>query len=306
MKIKLSFILLLLCIFCATTYAETTKKFNFNILKTFFDSLSIDEIEKQKKLASKKKQVEGDNSDSSDKEADTDDDNKSITPKETSITRYFKSWVLTGSIGPLWENAGENQTLYLAPRVKKTYTTNGNTNALTGLSLFWGVQKPLFKEVNGQIGVTLATASNAVLSGEIWDDANPKFNNLNYSYSIKATRIAAKGTLLLDKNWFVIPWISGSLGISYNNFYNFINTPKIFEVLMNPKFQDYTTQSLSYSFGAGFQKKLSTHWQIGIGYDFTDWGHGRLSKSLYQTTYNAIKLNNYYTNGILFNLSYLA
>lgn len=290
--------LFLLIIFTTINYAAP-KEINFNILKDFFDSLSIDEIEKQKKLDAQEEKEE-------EEETEEADDEIVYEPEETDITRYFKTWVFTGSMGPLWENAGETQTLYLAQNVKKTYSAANNTNTLVGLSLFWGVQKPLFNDILGQIGVTLSNASNAVLNGEIWDDANPKFNNLTYQYSIKATRIAAKGTLLFDKNLIVIPWVSGSAGMSYNYYSNFLNVPKIFEAVRNPNFQSYTSQRFTYSFSAGFQKKLIDHWQLGVGYEFTDWGGGRLSKSAYQTNFNALQMHHYYTNGLIFNITYLA
>lgn len=263
-------LLVLLLIYSTSNYAFLQAIYN-DTIKDFFDSLSIDEIEKQKKLDAQKEKTDDD-------ESSEESSPKKSVPKETNITRFFKTWVLTGNIGPLWESAGETQTFDLAPNVKKTYAANNNTNAVTGLSLFFGVQKPLIKDTLGQIGVTVGTASDAVLTGEIWDDGNPKFNNLSYKYTIKSTRVAAKGVILLDKKLIVLPWISGSLGISYNNAYNFYSKPLIFEVLRNHNFLEYTARSFSYSLGTGFQKKISDNWQIGVGYEFTDWGGGKIKK----------------------------
>ncbi len=303
--------LLLIVLFLTTIFStvncadDRPRILSFHTIKSFFDSISIDEIEKERQLQAQQAQEYLAQQDDIEQTDDTVTNNVN-EPKETTITRFFKSWVFTGTLGPAWENAGQTQTFYLAPRVKKTYAADNKTNTITQASLFFGVQKHLFSKISAQIGVTVATASDATLTGEIWDDANPKFNNLSYKYTVQATRIAAKGTLLFDNNLIVIPWINGSIGTSYNNFHNFTNAPLIYQVVVNPNFEPYTSQSFTYGFGAGCQRKLSDNWQIGAGYEFTDWGHGRFLKSSNQTTYNTISISHYYTNGLIFNLSYLA
>lgn len=289
----------LITIFSIDDYAAT-KFINLNFFKPFFDSLSIDEIEKEAKDKPQN------NSDEDDNDENQSQDLVKIIPNNTNISKYFVPLVFTGNIGPLWENAGQTQTFFLAPKVKKTYAAAKTTNVITTLSLFWGVQKSLATDLFTHFGVTVATASNAVLTGEIWDDGYPKFNNFTYQYSVKATRVAAKGILFYDIKLPAVPWLSASLGISYNNFYNFINSPKIFEAVTNFNFKHYTSTAFTYNFGAGLQKKIDNHWSLGLGYDFTDWGHGRLSKSFYQANFNAIKMQHYYTNGFVFNITYIS
>ena len=58
--------------------------------------------------------------------------------------------------------------------------------------------------------------------------------------------------------------------------------------------------------GAGVQKALNNHWQVGVGYEFADWGKSTLGRSLGQTLNTGLSLNYFYTNGVLFNLTYLA
>lgn len=138
------------------------------------------------------------------------------------------SWVATLSLGPVWENAGNTQTFYLAPNIEKTYAAHHASHALVDGEVFLGIQKPLREKLEGQIGLAVATTGNASLSGNIWDDADPLFNNYTYHYQVKHTHLALKGKLLADRGYIVTPWISGSLGVGFNQSHDFSNTPIIY------------------------------------------------------------------------------
>ena len=160
--------------------------------------------------------------------------------------------------------------------------------------------------IQGQLGLAVAATSNARLSGHIWDDADPEFDNYVYDYKIQHTRVAVKGKLLADAGYWLTPWISGSLGVGFNNSHEFENTPLIFEAIRNPDFASHTETAFSYTLGAGVQKALNNHWQVGVGYEFADWGKSNLGRALGQTLNTGLSLNHFYTNGVLFNLTYLA
>ena len=70
---------------------------------------------------------------------------------------------------------------------KKTYSANQSTQTLFDGELFLGIEKPLLFDLEGQLGLAVAATSNAKLSGDIWDDADPLFNNFNYTYNIQHT-----------------------------------------------------------------------------------------------------------------------
>jgi opacity protein-like surface antigen len=214
------------------------------------------------------------------------------------------SWVATLSAGPTWENAGSAQTMYLTPAIEKTYTTNRTTHTVGDLELFAGIQTPLREKLNGQFGLAAATTSNATLTGNIWDDADPAFNNYTYSYHVSHTSIALKGKLLADMGYIVIPWISGSLGVGFNYASGFTNTPTLSEALVMPNFKSQTTAAFTYTLGTGIQVKLDPHWQVGVGYEFADWGNSQLSRAPSQTQSSGLSLSHLYTNGVLFNLTY--
>ena len=216
------------------------------------------------------------------------------------------NWVSTLSVGPVWEQAGDTQSFYLTPEIDKTYAAHQSTNTLANADFFVGKQKKLSKSIQAQLGLDVAATSNASLSGLIWDDEIPRFANYSYSYKIQHSHIAAKSKVLIDKGYWLTPWISGSLGIGFNTAHDFQNTPLINEAVVNPNFASHTQVAFTYTVGVGLQKTLNQHWQAGLGYEFADWGQSLLGRAAEQTLNNGLALNHLYTNGILFNLTYSA
>lgn len=219
-----------------------------------------------------------------------------------------KDWTWVGSIaaGPVWARGGEAQTFYLAPEIEKTYAARKSTNALASGELFIGIQKALLSQWLGQLGLAVTTAGNTTLRGVIWDDADPEFDNHLYQYKVRNTGVAVKGKLLLDKDYWLMPWVNASLGVGFNRAHDFNNTPLIFEALPNPNFADHTKTAFTYTLGIGVQKPLNDHWQLGVGYEFADWGKSELGRASGQTLNTGLKLNHLTTNGVLLNLTYVA
>ena len=216
------------------------------------------------------------------------------------------TWVATLSAGPTWEKGGKTRIDYLAPNIAQTYTAKQNTHALFDGELFLGLQRNIGQEVLGQLGIAINATSSAKLSGEIWDDADPDFNNFTYDYSLQHTAVALKGKLLADRGFYLIPWVSASVGIGFNNAHSFDNLSVLFEALPHPNFRPNTQVAFTYTLGAGVQKMLNNNWQVGAGYEFSDWGKSHLGSAAQQTLSTPLALKNLYTNGVLFNVTYLA
>lgn len=215
--------------------------------------------------------------------------------------------VATFNIGPVWENAGHRQTFYLTPSIEKTYAPSESTHALADGELFLGWQRTLTDVLHAQWGLAIATTGNADLSGHIWDDADPVFNNYQYTYQVQHTHIAVKGKLLRDTQFYALrPYISGSLGVGFNRAHNYSSTPTLFQAVATPNFSANTSTSFTYTLGVGVQRTLKEHWQAGIGYEFADWGSSHLGRAPGQTLNEGISLNHLYTNGLLFNLTWIA
>ena len=213
-------------------------------------------------------------------------------------------WVGAFSAGPVWLDTVKNQTLNLAPRIEKTYTAS-RVNPIFEGELFLGSQSTLSPMVQGQLGLAIADSSNLRFAGDIWDDTDPLFNNYNYNYKIQHTNIAVKGKLLWDGNYWLMPWLSGGIGLGINHAHHFNSSPTIYPALPTPNFDSHTETSFTYSVGVGLQKALNANWQVGAGYEFSDWGASYLGRASEQTTNKGPGYSHLYTNGLLFNVTYL-
>jgi opacity protein-like surface antigen len=230
----------------------------------------------------------------------------SLSMQAALATSQPASTVFTLSGGAAWEHAGQTQTFYLAPGIEKTYTANKSTHTLAEGEVFLGKQLSLYQHILGQFGVAFAAANNAKLSGNIWDDANPQFNNFTYQYKIEHTHVAAKGKLLGDWGYKIEPWISASLGIGLNRANGFTSSPTIYEAIATPNFNSNNQIAFTYTLGVGIQTALTTNWQAGIGYEFADWGKSQLDAAPGQTQGNGLSLNHLYTNSAIISLTYLS
>ena len=170
--------------------------------------------------------------------------------------------------------------------------------------LFFGVQKALTPQLSGQLGLVLAMTGNAQVDGIIWDDADPQFDNHSYRYKIRNTRIGIQGRALLGNYWLT-PYVGGSINIGFNRAYGFTNTPLIFEALPNQNFANSTKTALTYTLSAGVQKQLNNHWQTGIGYEFLDFGKSALNRAQGQTLNSGLAMNHLYLHGISVHVTYV-
>ncbi|STX88285.1 outer membrane protein [Legionella feeleii] len=228
------------------------------------------------------------------------------------LSTNHAGYVFTLSAGPVWTQTPDTETFYLEPEVLRSYVPDNDRDTLAVGELFLGIQRPLYKTINGQIGLAFATTGNANFSGYIWESADPQFNNYVYGYRIQHSHIAIKGKLLtegrvyLDKEYAFQPWIDASVGLGLNQARRYYSTPIIPEALPTPGFSSNSKASFTYTVGAGLQKELTSNWQIGIGYQFADWGKSRFGRAAGQSMNNGLTLNHVYTNGVLFNLTYLS
>lgn len=216
------------------------------------------------------------------------------------------SWVGTISGGPTWQKEGSAQSIYLTPEIEKSYVPNKSSHTLLGGEVFLGIQKSLSPSVDGQLGLAVAATSSRNLSGVIWDDADSEFDNFTYGYKIRHTYVAAKAKLLLNQDYWLIPWVSGSMGLGFNRSSSFHSTPRIYEAVPTPDFKSNTQTAFSYTLGAGVQKALDRHWQVGAGYEFSAWGKTSLGRAVGQTVNSGPSFNHPHTNGLMFNLTYIA
>lgn len=216
------------------------------------------------------------------------------------------SFVGSISAGPVWESAGQTQTLNLTPTIKKTYSADNQSNLLYNGELFAGIQRILTPNFQGQLGVAIAMSNSGELSGNIWDDALSEFDNYTYSYNVQHSHIALKGRLLTDTNCYALkPYVSASFGIGFNKAENFTNVPIIYEAVKTPDFTATTTTSFTYTLGLGVQRALNTNVYLGLGYEFASWGNSRLGAAAEQTIGEGLALDQLYTNALMLHLTFI-
>jgi len=214
------------------------------------------------------------------------------------------------SAGPTWVSGNKTQTINLEPDVAKTYTANNNSAAFPSAELFIGWQNPwvtrlIEQPLISQLGISIAGAGNAKLSGDIWEDADPDFNNFNYDYKINHAHVAVKGRLISNACLSFEPYISGSVGVGFNRAYDFTIKPKIVEEVAAPPFTSNTTTTFTYTLGIGLQKSLSPQLQAAIGYEFADWGKIQLSRAVSQTVNQGLTLSHLYAHQLQLSLFYI-
>jgi opacity protein-like surface antigen len=234
------------------------------------------------------------------------------TEMPSSIKPSFSPKFLVGLSGGLsWQNAGQTQNIALvANDLPYTYIPNSSTQTLGTGELFLGIQSPLTKKMQVQWGLALASSTNANLSGNIYDSIFNR-NTYSYSYQVKHSRVALKGKLLLGElvsNWgfALTPWISASVGLGINQAHSYNSTPLFDTGSPMPNFANNTIGALAYTLGAGIEYSINSSWQVGIGYEFADWGKSQLAAAPGQTAGAAVpSLSHLYTNSVLMNVSYI-
>lgn len=211
--------------------------------------------------------------------------------------------IITVSGGPAWASPGKDQYLYPYPAPSyQYYSARGDTTTLGTGELYFGLQHLVTSTLIGQFGIGVAGASDAQFSGVINVDGTPDV--YSYQYHVSHVRAEFKGKLIAA-GWRVVqPYVSGSFGVGFNHAHDYIPTQ------INPNFyipQWYATNSVvafSYTLGLGVQKMLTPNWQVGMGYEFADWGKNYLggNGNLVSKGPGSAHL---YTNELLFSLSYL-
>ncbi|MHB1947715.1 MAG: porin family protein [Gammaproteobacteria bacterium] len=215
------------------------------------------------------------------------------------------------SAGPTWISGNKTQTFHLQPDVAKTYTGEVNNSAFPSGEFFIGWQRPwcasfLRQSFLSQLGLSIVAAGNARLKGDIWEDADPDFDNYRYQYKVNHAHVAVKTRLIGNCNRFIEPYISAALGVGFNHAHGFTISPKITSEVPAPPFKSNTTTTFTYSFGIGIQKSLTPEFKAAIGYELTDWGRTQLARATGQTVNQGLTLNHLYANQLQLSLFYSA
>jgi len=216
---------------------------------------------------------------------------------------FKPSFVASLSIGASFENAGQQQTIDLTPSVTKSYTASNLLDTLPAGELFVGFQNALPWSLEAQLGLAFLGTGHAVLTGDIWDDGDPTFDNYTYQYSVSRMALGLKGKVMGNWNFPVMPWIGATVALGFNKASSFSNTPTIPQAIASPNFTDNTTTVFTYAVSAGVEYKFSPRWQFGMGYEFSDWGAHSLG-AVAGGTSPGLSLSHLFTHSVLLNVTY--
>ncbi|MFI4956627.1 MAG: outer membrane protein [Gammaproteobacteria bacterium] len=216
----------------------------------------------------------------------------SIAPAAVAFGEFAP--ITTFSAGPAWENNGDAKTINVSPSVEQHYTVNDGTETLGQGELFLASGFKVAPQWRMNLGILLGAIEVAEISGDVLQHG---VDVGSYEYRVSHLRTGIKDKVLFDFGSPFLPWASFSIGASFNHAYNF-------ESDTMPTFRSNIMPSFTYSLGAGFQYAFSDHWQIGMGYEFTDWGKHELDEPVGYPGNDYLSSANFYTHGLLFNIAY--
>lgn len=212
---------------------------------------------------------------------------------------------MTLSLGPTFTGGAESESFYLQPDVAKTYKVNRKVHAFGSGELFLGMQIPITPNFLSQVGVAVAGGLEAPLAGNIWEDQDPDFNNYTYKYKVNHGHLALKAKISTDTNTVVQPYVSGSIGVGVNKSHGFSISPIIYEEVPAPNFTSANDSGMVYTAGLGVQTSYNENWQVGLGYEFADWGNLELGRAPGQTRNTGLGANHLYTHELQFSITYV-
>lgn len=209
--------------------------------------------------------------------------------------------ILSG--GPSWSTAGQDQYLYPNPIPQfNHYVYNSPTSTLANGEIFFGLQRFVYPNVIGQLGLGVAGASDAKITGFV--NVDGLGNLYSYQYKVNHARIELKGKLIGNFFQPVQPYLSGSLGAAFNHSHDFNSTSLYPALYPSPWFAESTNVAFAYSLGTGLQMMLNPNWQVGLGYEWVDFGKSFLGQERLVLP-KGPRLTHLYTNELLFSLGYV-
>ncbi len=187
-----------------------------------------------------------------------------------------------------------------------SYIGSNHYDAETDLGLFVGGETVFLQNWAWQIGVSYFENSAFNENGNVYQFADPAFNNLTYQYQIQSRRasIDTKISHAFREVWH--PYVSASVGAAFNRAYAYTETPiTSADVPMTQPFGNHATRSLTYSAGLGVDVNITEHVRLGAGYRFVDLGNASLGVTPLQTGTSTISSTHLHTNELLLQISYV-
>lgn len=183
-------------------------------------------------------------------------------------------------------------------------TNHDDTEMATGF--FIGGETVFLDNWAGQIGLSYVENKSFTENGNVYEFADPAFNNLTYQYRIKSRRVSLETKISHLFRHVLHPYVSASLGEAFNQAYAYTEYPVTSaDVPMTQPFANHLSRSLTYSVGFGIDVDLTEHVRLGAGYRFADLGNANLGITPLQSSTNKISNTHLYTNEVLAQLEFV-
>ena len=211
--------------------------------------------------------------------------------------------VVTVSGGPAWFNARNSQT-FTTP-TQFSFVSRSRDHAIGSFEIFFSLQHQLNYNLFGQLGFAGAYSGNAKVDGHLTENFEGSLYTYPFTYMLKHGRVSLKGALFTQCYQYLQPYVSSSIGIAFNQSYNFSAPSTLYPNLRAPVYPNNTNSGFVYTLGTGLQTLITPNLKGGIGYEFADWGKSHLSVTSNQLV-RALRLDHLYTNQVVVSLSFVA
>jgi|GEM_PF-943098 len=218
--------------------------------------------------------------------------------------------LITLSFGPAWYNESQNAIRDFRFPFLHTFVPHQVSGVLGSSELFFALTRPLDYYVSGQLGIAVGYNAAAKQDGTLYIDVPPILVS-DYAYRLSNARIALKGKLVADWGYVVQPYVSASAGVGFNRSWGYgynIPSSAFFPLPdIRPYMADNTTVAFTYTAGLGIQANINDNWQVGAGYEFTDWGKNNFKNLRVRSSNRFTHLLNsptFYTNALQIGVTY--
>lgn len=222
------------------------------------------------------------------------------------VSHASLSQVISIAIGSDRVRLGLTKNIEFMPPFQNTYTSSSSFDTQMVAGLFYGFEKAFRQQCAWQLGIGYYQNSAFTSQGNVYQFADPAFNNLRYNFQIISRRVLLETKLLRTFKKLYHPYLTAGIGESVNSAYGYKEEPINTDgVPMSQPFANHTTHSFTYSAGLGLDVNITDNIRIGASYRYLDLGRARLNPSPLQQSTTKLSYTHLYTNEFLMQLSYV-
>jgi opacity protein-like surface antigen len=213
--------------------------------------------------------------------------------------------VVTLSTGFARANVYSSKLINFDP-FQNAYIGTNHFDTETDSGLFVGAEMDFLQNWAWQLGLSYFQNEGFQESGNVYQFADPAFNNLTYQYQISSRRISIETKISRAFREIWHPYFSLSFGRACNKSYQYTETPVTSaDVPMLVPFANNTAHTWAYSLGVGLDVNIAANWRLGAGYRFVNLGSASLGTTPLQSGTETISNDPIHTNELLAQISYV-